>query len=370
MKYFILQIHKWLGIISGIVVFIVSITGAIFTFQDNIKDALYDYRKVNIEQKVFLQPSKIIDIVKTKNPKLDILRVMYMDKDRSTVVMTADEKKDYYMVYVNPYSGKILYQENFKDDFFIVIQYIHTSLLLGEIGKQIVAASTVIFIVLLISGLFLWWPKSKNQRKSALKIKWSAKWKRLNYDLHNVLGFYTFGIALILCLTGLSFSYPALKNSYYYIANLGTAQADEQKKNLYEAPKEKLTSYELVDKAYEYSSKHSPNAAMHWVYLPNPDKNPLGVRAYHKSLQYYAMDFYQFKTDQAFEAKELKYENLTAGKKLNNAMYDLHTGIILGTFGKIIAFLVSLIAASLPITGFIIWIKRPKNKKKTNEIKA
>lgn len=370
MKYFILQIHKWLGIASGIVVFIVSITGVIFTFQDNIKDALYDYRKVNIEQKAFLQPSKIINIVQAKNPDLDILRVMYMDKDRSTVVMTANAKKDYYMIYVNPYSGKILYKENFRDDFFIVIQYIHTSLLLGEIGKQIVAASTVIFIVLLISGLILWWPKSKNQRKSALKIKWSAKWKRLNYDLHNVLGFYTFGIALILCLTGLSFSYPALKSSYYYIANLGGEQADELKKNLYEAPKEKLTTYELVDKAYEYSSKHSPHAAMHWVYLPNPDKNPLSVRAYHKSLQYYAMDFYQFETNNTFQAKELKYENLSAGKKLNNAMYDIHTGIILGTLGKIIAFLVSLIAASLPITGFIIWIKRPKNKKKANKIKA
>lgn len=367
MKYFILKIHKWLGLFSGIIVFIVSITGAIFTFQDDIKDALYDYRKVIIEQKSFLEPSTLIQIVKDKNPDLEILRVMYMDKNRSTVVMTADQKKDYYMIYLNPYSGKILHQENFKDDFFLVIQYIHTSLLLGEIGEQIVAASTVIFIILLISGLILWWPKSKNQRKSAFKIKWSAKFKRLNYDFHNILGFYTFGITLIICLTGLSFSYPALKNSYYYIANLGKSNDQELKKNLQDIPKEKLTSFENVDKAYDYAKIKSPDAAMFWVYLPTPEKNPLSVRAYHKSLQYYAMDFYQFDTQQKFDAKELKYENLTNGKKLNNAMYDLHTGIILGTFGKIIAFLASLIAASLPITGFIIWLRRPKNKKKSNK---
>ncbi|WP_300675453.1 PepSY domain-containing protein [Soonwooa sp.] len=108
MKYFILQIHKWLGLLSGIVVFIVSITGAIFTFQDNIKDSIYDYRKVSIENKAFLKPSQIISIVQKSHPDLDILRIMYMDKDRSTVVMTADAKKDYYMVYVNPYSGSIM----------------------------------------------------------------------------------------------------------------------------------------------------------------------------------------------------------------------------------------------------------------------
>jgi uncharacterized iron-regulated membrane protein len=51
--------------------------------------------------------------------------------------------------------------------------------------------------------------------------------------------------------------------------------------------------------------------------------------------------------------------------KMNEMNYDIHVGQILGLPGKIIAFLVSLICASLPITGFIVWLgKRKKSKSK------
>lgn len=45
------------------------------------------------------------------------------------------------------------------------------------------------------------------------------------------------------------------------------------------------------------------------------------------------------------------------GEKIIRLNYDIHTGAVLGLPGKIIAFLISLICASLPVTGFIIWKK-------------
>jgi uncharacterized iron-regulated membrane protein len=103
MKKYFLFLHKWLGLFTGIIVCIVAITGAIFCFQDEIKDALFDYRKVEIVHQPFIKPSEIIHKVQDKNPKHVVLRVMYMDKDRSTVVMTMDDKKESYFVYINPY---------------------------------------------------------------------------------------------------------------------------------------------------------------------------------------------------------------------------------------------------------------------------
>jgi uncharacterized iron-regulated membrane protein len=63
------------------------------------------------------------------------------------------------------------------------------------------------------------------------------------------------------------------------------------------------------------------------------------------------------------------YKDFTNVDIIEASNYDLHTGRFFGFFGKIIAFLASLIAASLPITGFIIWLKKKKKKKKT-KIKA
>ena len=125
-----------------------------------------------------------------------------------------------------------------------------------------------------------------------------------------------------------------------------------------------IADYKIVDEAYAIAKENSKQAAMFWIYLPVLEKNPLSIRAYHETLKYYAMDFYQFATNNNLKMDVLKYDNLSPGKKLSNAMYDLHTGLILGTFSKIIVFIASIIGTTLPITGIVIWLKRPKSKKK------
>ena len=237
------------------------------------------------------------------------------------------------------------------------------NLLLGDIGKNIIGFSTVIFIMIMISGLILWWPKKRKQAKNGLTIKYKAKWKRINYDLHNVLGFYAFSIAFIVALSGIAFSFKPVRNSYTQIVNLGKSFPNEEKGYVYQPKKMLEDNYTIVDSAYAYSLKNSPTASMYWIYLPVPDKNPLAVRAYHKSLRYYAVDEYQFDSEQ-FQVSQLMNENLSNGKKFANSMYDIHTGQILGLFGKILAFTSSIIVASLPITGFIIWRNKKRKQKR------
>src|SRR5690606_12189087 len=78
----------------------------------------------------------------------------------------------------------------------------------------VVAYSTLIFIIVMISGLVLWWPKKwKGKRlRRSFWPKWSVKWKRLNYDLHNIIGFYSFLLGVAIGITGLFFSFPDLKS--------------------------------------------------------------------------------------------------------------------------------------------------------------
>src|SRR5690606_33090151 len=77
--------------------------------------------------------------------------------------------------------------------------------------------STLIFVVMLISGLVLWWPKKK-KAKQRFTIKWNARWRRKNYDLHNVMGFYVMWIALVLALTGLIWGFQWFGVAVYWIA--------------------------------------------------------------------------------------------------------------------------------------------------------
>lgn len=97
---------------------------------------------------------------------------------------------------MNPYTGEILNVKTFSrgesPDFFRWILNGHRALWLPyDIGRPIVGIAVLIFVVILISGIVLWWPTKwiKSIIDKSFKIKWDASFKRVNYDLHNVLGF-------------------------------------------------------------------------------------------------------------------------------------------------------------------------------------
>src|SRR5690606_21272694 len=92
-----------------------------------------------------------------------------------------------------------------------------------EIGRPIVGVATLIFVLLLFSGLVMWWPKkwNKSNRDKSFKIKWNGSFKRVNYDLHNVVGFYSLVLAFVLAVTGLVWSFTWFADGVYYLTSGG-----------------------------------------------------------------------------------------------------------------------------------------------------
>ncbi|AYL97670.1 PepSY-associated TM helix domain-containing protein [Mucilaginibacter celer] len=367
----ILFIHRWLGFISGLVVFIVSITGCIFCFQDEIQDAIHDYRKVEVQNKPYIAPS----ILKTEALKgrkgATASYIYYYGIGRPAGVLVNDKKEGLLYVYQNPYTGKITHTESPTSNFFIIVEYIHLYLLLpANIGGMVVGVSVIIFVVLMITGIVLWWPKRKTDRKRSLTIKWGGRWRRVNYDLHNVLGFYATSVAIILAITGLSIAFDWVREGIYATANLGKAHPEE--KAVFKSDsllKGKVDTTQIINKAYLAARAGSPNAEMFLIYDDEAKAGAVGVTAYAKALHYYKSDSYTFDKYSGKLLNRTAHEQKSPGMKMNNMNYDIHVGQILGLPGKIIAFLASLICASLPITGFIIWLGKRK-KSKTKKVKT
>lgn len=361
-------IHRWLGFISGLVVFIVSITGCIFCFQDEIQDALYSYRHVDVQQRAYIAPSQLKEAAIKALPGSSVNYIYYYGKDRPAGVLANVPKKGFYSVFINPYTGKVTYTEPTQSNFFTIVEYIHLYLLLpAKVGGMVVGVSVIVFVVLMITGIILWWPKRKSDRKRSFNIKWNGRWRRVNYDLHNVLGFYATAIAIILAVTGLSISFEWMRKGIYTAANLGQGHAievDQPKSDSLQ--RAKAVKYPLIDKALIYARQQSPNAQMYLISNDESAAGVVGVSAYQKSLNYAHSDSYEFDRYTGKLLRHLPYAKKSLGLKLNDMNYDIHVGQILGLPGKIIAFLASLICASLPVTGFIIWLgkrKKPKSKK-------
>ena len=366
------KIHLWLGLTSGLVVFIVAITGCLYAFQSEIQELVQPYRHVEGKETPLLLPSELKEIAARELPGKKLHSALYEQGDRAAVVSFYDfDPLYYYLVFIDPYDGRVLKVKNMSYDFFYQVLQGHFYLWLpAEIGQPVVATATLVFVVMLITGIVLWWPK-KNKSKQRFTIKWNAKWRRKNYDLHNVLGFYTTWIALILALTGLVWGFQWFASSVYLIAG-------GDKTLLYEEPLSIKQSDDVItnplDKLWAQLRNENPGVDILEVHYPTSDTTALAVTINPDRATYWKSDYRFF--DQ-YTLKEIssnqiygKFSDATAADKLIRMNYDIHTGAILGFPGKILAFFASLVCASLPVTGFYIWYGRKYKKAKPEKTAA
>lgn len=365
------KIHLWLGLASGLVVFIVSLTGCIYVFQEEIQAATQPYRFVANPAHTVLPPSVLAANAEAHLPDKPARRVCYHPAGRATEVLFYGAPDYYYTVYVNPHDGDVLRVKNMATDFFNIIFYLHYQLLLPpEIGRNIVSYSTLIFVVMLVSGLVLWWPRTKNTNavKQRFTIKWSARWPRKNYDLHNVLGFYVTWLAIFVALTGLVFGFEWFQKSVYWTVSGGKSMPEH-----YHPHSDTLNVHigykpTATDSLWRQIVAGNPGAPQNGVFFPDEAQAPITVFIKPEAGTYYAMDYHYF--DQ-YTLHELhsetvygKYREASLADKIIRMNYDIHTGAILGFPGKVLAFFASLVAASLPVTGFFVWYQRGRGKRK------
>lgn len=362
-------LHLWLGLISGIIVFILSITGCLFSFQEEISNITHkNVFNIQPENKAVLPLSvlqqKALAVLGSNQPVNFI--TAYKDSSKAWEFMaykTNEAALTYFghleyfrSAFINPYNGKVTGIINYKYDFFNIIKNLHWSLLLNdEIGQPIAGWGTLIFVVLLITGSVLWYPKKWNRatKQQAFTIKWKGKFKRLNYDLHNVFGFYSLLLALILGLTGMVFAFQWFSNLVYATANGSTAPPVY--KQTQSDSTQSISLYKPIDVAYANAIKQLPDANRYGVSPPSDKAGVIYIYGYNKEGVYYNSDELRF--DQ-YSGKLLYRRNdseKNRGEKLIEMNYDIHIGAIGGLTGKIIAFIISFICASLPITGFLVW---------------
>lgn len=364
------KVHLWLGFTSGLVVFIVSVTGCIYAFQVEIQELTQLYRHVERKEGAFLPPSRLRAIAEQELPGKKIHAVQYEGRERAAlVIFYSFDPLYYYNVYVNPYTGEVLKVKDMYRDFFYLVLMGHFYLWLPPmIGQPAVATATLIFVVMLITGLILWWPK-KNKAKQRFTIKWNARWRRKNYDLHHVLGFYMTWVAIILAVTGLVWGFEWFAKSYYWAISGGnnlipyeepvSAPANASRQNL-DSP---------TDQIWARMNDWYPKAEAIEVHFPDTDTSSIAASANPDRSTYWKIDYRYFDqyTLEEIPVEQIygRHDKASTADKIFRMNYDIHTGAIIGLPGKILAFFASLIAASLPITGVIIWWGRRTKVKST-----
>lgn len=379
------KLHLWFGLSVGIIVFIVSLTGTMYVFKEEIqsqlrKDAIYvkagtvRSNPMSIQvltEKVSAEINEKFPVSSVEIPldKNKTYRFLYYEKDKNGWNYFREVKINK-LIYVNQYSGEIVAVYDEKYDLFPILKSIHWSLLLNTSwGKYVIGIPVVLFIIMLLTGIILWYPKNKKMRKGRFSFDWKnvKTWKRKNYDLHNVLGFYASFIALLMSLSGIYFAYPWVKNVFNFTLS-GSAELPKEKE-IKSPDSLSQKSSSVFDLAAFETRKLYPASSSIRIPLNGKDKKGkelknIPVTVYGKDGRYSERNQLVFDKYSGKLLSDFPHQKLSNAQKYAHANYDIHTGSYFGLFGKIIWFVAGLICTSLPITGFLIWWGKQKKKRK------
>lgn len=233
MRKFFLKIHLWLSIPTGLIITIICLSGAILVFQEEINEAIYHDKYFVKEKKGEVMP--LGELIGTVNKNLDnnSVRSVQIPSNSSKNYIMVLKEGNFAMVCVNPYTGEITGKIERGKSLTGWVMRLHRWLLDSNrtIGKPIVGYTTILFVIILITGIVVWWPKTRKQIKSRLKLETKYGWKRFWLDTHTNAGMYACLILLALALTGLTYSFSWYNKGFYKMLGVSTTT------RAHEAPK-------------------------------------------------------------------------------------------------------------------------------------
>lgn len=378
------QLHLWLGVSSGLVVFIVALTGSVLVFEEELEPVIYP--KFHVVEAPKGEPPLPLDnlraAVANAYPKQRIARIEIEPHADRTVIfglVKGKKEKDVFSVAVNPYTAEITDTRRENESFFHIVLQLHRYLCLEDTGKAITGVACVMFIVIMITGLVLWWPNRK-QTKQRLTIKWNAKFKRLNWDLHAVFGFYILPFTFLIALTGLVWSYKWVNSMIFLTfdgkpqqkreapANISDANALSSGGNALLSGAAPLNGINrtpgILAKITAETHRLLPHPGRFQLTLPESDNLSITISKEDETVSVdNVVDFLYFDQNDGTLISKRLYSDETTGMKVRRLVLPIHSGSIWGWPTKVLALLVALITATLPVTGVVIWIGRKFKKK-------
>lgn len=343
-------LHQILGLASGLVVAVVCFTGALLVFETEIVSAMHPARSHVAVGTTRLNADVLVASAAQSSGGTPEVVTAYDDPAYALKVVMSNGTQ----VYVDPYTARVVDTHVGGERFFEVTEAVHRRLLAGEIGRGIVGAATVCFVVILLSGVVIWWPRTLHTLRAHLTFKHPTGWKRRNYDLHVVLGIYATLVLLVVGATGLVWSYRAVGKAVDGLTPPG--------KSTPPAPHSALGATRAsisIQAALDLSSAALGPTTSLAAYLPTRPRDAIMVLGlppnapWRQATDYAYLDRYTGHT-----LRIDRFANRPLGEFARRATNPIHVGSLYGLTSEIAVFIACLIGTIAPFTGTVIWINR------------
>lgn len=358
LKKIIRQIHLWLSVPFGLFITLICFSGAMLVFEKEIMEwsnpSLYRVKPNGnsplaldelYEKALATLPDSVQITGITVSPEPDKAYQVNLSRPHKA------------SMYINPYTGEVT-GRNERAPFFRTMFKMHRWMLGSArseaggmgIGKLIVGISTLMLVFVLLSGIVIWWPRNRKILKNRLSIKFRKGWRRFWYDLHVAGGMYALILLLAMALTGLTWSFQWYRNGFYAVFGVKTSQVTGQVEGL-QRKRLKDKTYHSWQQVYEQVATRNPGYKQITL-----SRNTASV-SFHRYGNQRATDKYTFNPLTGEITDISLYCNTPNSNKIRGWIYSVHVGNWGGIITRVLTFLVALLGASLPLTGYYLWIK-------------
>jgi uncharacterized iron-regulated membrane protein len=366
----IFQIHLWAGVLLAVYAIVIGLTGSALVFKDQIERATQPslYHVAPGPRQLTLDDT--VRRIQSAHPGWIAFALRDFDqRDEATTVLlraTAGEQTpNYRMVSFNPYTGEVLFDRLRYAGMLGWMSNLHVYLLSGETGLLVSGWMGLGLLVLCLSGLILWWP-GVQRWASALVMHRRASWRRLNLDLHTVVGFWTSVALIIVVFTGVDFAFPGPVGNIIEVATFGSLSARAAASDvLKRAPLPSNAPIITIDQAVAAAYRALPNGAPPgYLQLPSRPDSTYRVTGYYTGTAPYSqlvrvsLDPH---TGELLASSDTRQQ--TRGLRLEQYFAAVHFGSfagsgVVGTLVKILWVLLGITPALLAVTGLIMYWNR------------
>ncbi len=370
------QLHWLFGISAGLVLALMGVTGATLSFQDELLRAFNPSSLTVARQATGVLPlDELVRRVEAAEPgrRIAFIEARLDDDSAAHLFYTPPPgQRRGESRYVDPYTGSLLPAPR-GEGFLLFVMQLHRFLAMGDAGRQVTGACTLILLYLCLSGLYLRWPRKALNWRAWLTVDWRKKGRAFNWDLHAVAGSWCLAFYLLATLTGLFWSYDWYRGALFHL--LGDAAAGEQRHGPPGGkpgkPGRPGETPDAPPPPVDYAAIWNSLRNAGGVHLVGYNLRLPPVAGQPANLAYLLDDadheraFNTLSLDPAsgkvLAEKHFRHQPL--GQRLLDSVYALHVGSYFGLPGRILMCLASLSMPLFFVTGWLLYLDRRRKQR-------
>lgn len=351
MRRLLFQVHLWLGVLTGLYVAIVCVSGAALVFRIELQRALDPHLFTPAGEGPLADPVTVMDSVARAYPQHRLSGVEAPTTLRPTYLAYVTRAAEFTTVLIDPVSTAVL-GELPERAVIRALQDLHYNLLGGRTGRTINGAGAFGILLLCATGVVIWWPGTRAWRRGFV-VDLSRASRRKAWELHRAVGIWSVGFIAMSAITGLSFVFPAgFRTVVNRLSPVTVARSPRSGPPSMVAPP---SWRQVIDRA----RSHAPGQAVARVVLPFGERGAFLVMFSPRSPTPAGSALTSIYLDQ-YTGEQLAATAgaRTWGDAVMSSMSPLHVGGVGGQAGRVIWFTLGLSPAVLFVTGLIVWWRR------------